>query len=111
MSDETPVRTIDMAPEFMDGLAEIQRFVARQNPAKARRLTTAILDFAYDTVGAFPQAHPRYNHPQHPATEYRRAIFRRDYILVYRVSPQEVVFLLVYSALGGPKELALPAPE
>ena len=111
MSDEVPTRVVDMTLGFMNGLAEIQQFTARYNPLKARRLTTAIMDFAYNTVGAFPLAHPRHLHPEHPTVDYRRAIFRRDYILVYRVTLDEVTFLLVYSALGAPKELDLPAED
>ena len=48
------LRTIDFVPEFLDGLAHLQQYHSQFNPVKGRELSSAILDFAYHTVGSFP---------------------------------------------------------
>lgn len=92
----------------MDGLAAIQLYAGQHDAARGRAISSAILDFAYDIVGPFPQAYPTYAVPEQPEREYRRAIFRREYALLYEVTAAEVSFLLVYSIRQNPGSMVLP---
>ena len=47
------LRTIDLVPEFLDGLAHLQQYHSQFSPVKGRELSSAILDFAYHTWVAF----------------------------------------------------------
>ncbi|HEX8328184.1 MAG TPA: type II toxin-antitoxin system RelE/ParE family toxin [Hymenobacter sp.] len=97
-------RTVNLTETFLDGLAAIQAYQGQAEAAKGRQLSSAIVDFACDVIGAFPHAYPRHHIPQHPDRDYRRAVFRRDYVLIYRVTENEVTFLLIYGARQNPPD-------
>jgi len=104
MSDE-PALSINLAEDFYQGLLEIQTY-ASANGGQGRQLVNAIMDFAYHIVGSAPQAYPVLLVPQQPSHEFRRAVFRKHYILIYQLTATEVTFLLVYST----KQLPPPLP-
>jgi hypothetical protein len=101
-------RTIDMVPKFLDGLADIQRYHSQYNAAKGRKLSSAILDFAYNTVSSFPAAYPLYQVSQYPDREYRRAVFKREFVLIYRVTDTAVTFLVIYGSRQNQAAVVLP---
>ena len=100
-------RTINLVPSFLDGLAAIQAYHGQNEALRGRQLTSAIVDFACDVVGAFPQAYPSFPVPKHPEREYRRAIFRRQHALIYRVTTTEIPFLMIYGTRQLPPDLSL----
>jgi hypothetical protein len=102
------LREINLTPEFLNGLAAIQTYQSQFDAAKGRQLSSAIVDFACDIIGPFPQAYPKHPVPQHPDREYRRAIFRRSYVLIYRVTATEVSFLVIYNTNQNPSGFSLP---
>ena len=66
------------------------------------------MDSAYEIVGEFSQAYPVYEVAQHPDREYRRAVFRREYVLIYRVTETTITFLLAYNTRQNPDDFSLP---
>lgn len=109
MSEHQNSREINLTPTFLDGLAAIQAYRGQFGAARGRQLSSAIIDFACDTIGPFPQAYPKYPVGQHPERDYRRAVFQREYVLIYRVTETAVSFLLIYGARQNPDDLSLPA--
>ena len=99
------LREVNLTPAFLDGLASIQAYHGQFDEVKSRQLSSAIVDFACDIVGPFPLAYPQYHVSQWSERDYRRAVFRREYVLIYRVTDQEVTFLLIYSARQSPPDL------
>lgn len=103
-----PRREVNLTPEFLDGLAAVQAYHGQFDAAKGRQLSSAIVDFACDIIGPFPHAYPKHTVRQHPDRDYRRAVFRRAYVLIYRVTAAEVSFLVIYSAKQNPSGFSLP---
>ena len=81
-----PLREVNLTPAFLDGLAAIQAYHSQFDAARGRQISTALLDFACDIIGPFPQAYPQHPVRQYPERDYRRAVFRREYVLIYRVT-------------------------
>jgi len=79
---------------WMDWLG-FSKYHSQFNAAKAHKLSSAIVDFAYNTVGSFPAAYPPYQVNDHPEREYRRAVFKREFVLIYRVTEAAVTFLVI----------------
>ena len=76
---------------------------------RGRQISSTIVDFALHTVGPFPQAYPLCAVPQHPEQEHHRAVFRREHVLIYRVTPAEISFLPVYGAWQNEADFTVPA--
>ena len=102
------LREVNLTPAFLDGLAAIQAYQGQFDALKARELSSAIIDFACDIIGPFPQAFPKHPVRQHPDREYRRAVFRHTYVLIYRVTATETSFLLIYNTKQNPSGFSLP---
>ncbi|WP_035567303.1 type II toxin-antitoxin system RelE/ParE family toxin [Hymenobacter sp. IS2118] len=103
------LREVNLTPAFLDGLAAIQAYHSQFDAARGRQTSTSIIDFACDIIAPFPQAHPHYPVRQYPERDYWRAVFRREYVLIYRVTDAEISFLLIYGARQRPNDLLLPA--
>lgn len=65
------------------------------------------MDFAYQIIASAPRAHPVYKTVQRPEREYRRAVFRKKHVLIYRVTEVELTFLVVHSVKQSPPPLPL----
>ena len=89
-------RTLAFGQDFLDELLKVEQYLGRFARRRGRLFTKAVVDFAYETVGPLPEAFPRYQHPLLPDAPLRRAIFRREYALLYRVTDEEVVFVYFY---------------
>lgn len=77
------LREVNLTPAFLDGLAAIQAYHSQFDAARGRQISTSIIDFACDIIAPFPQAYPQQPVRQYPDRDYRRAVFRREYVLVY----------------------------
>ena len=104
---ETP-REVNLTPAFLDELAAIPAYQSQFDAPKGRQLSSAIIDFACDIIGPFPQAFPKHNVRQHPDREYRRAVFQHTYALIYRVTATEISFLLIYNTRQNPSGFSPP---
>ena len=103
-----PTREVNLVPDFLDGLFEIQQFAGRASAGAGRRVVQAILDFAYDIIALSPRAFPVYPTTRHSEREYRRAVFRKKFVLIYRIADQELTFLVVHSTRQDSSNLQLP---
>lgn len=103
------LREVNLTPAFLDGLATIQAYHSQFDVARGRQISTSVVDFACDIIAPFPHAYPQYPVRQYPDRDYRRAVFRREYVLIYRVTEAEIAFLLIYGARQRPNDLLLPA--
>lgn len=103
MSEET-ARKLTLVEDFYAGLLEIQQF-ADAHGGKGRQVVNELMEFAYSTIAPQPRAFPVYTVSQHPEREYRRAVFRKKYVLIYRITDAELTFLVVHSTRQNPPTL------
>ena len=54
MSEE--LREVNLTPAFLDWLTAIQAYHGQFDALRGRQLSSAIIDFACDVIGPFPQA-------------------------------------------------------
>ena len=86
-------RRIDFRKAFLDELLAVEQYIGRHDGQRGRAFTKAVVDFAYAVVGTVPEGFAAYRHPLLPEVPLRRAIFRRDYALLYRVSDETIDFV------------------
>ena len=100
-------RTVILTELFMTQLAEIQTYISEQSLNRGRQLTTNLVNFLLDTVAPNPFIFIEYAGKQTPEKIYRRAIFQRNYIIIYKVTETEIIFLVVYHASRNPDSISL----
>lgn len=100
-------RVVNLTELFYNKAADLQAYLAEHDPAFARRFTTELFDFISDVVAPNPYAFVEY--PQRPTPEkaYRRAVFKRTYIVVYKVTDTDLDILTVYHTSQNPDKISL----
>ena len=96
---------------FLNAVHAVDKYFQEQNPARGQRFVRELFELLYEVVAPFPQSQPLFTPlcQRLPGQEFRKAIFRRQYIAVYQVQPDGVLFVLFrHSSLdpnGGFDEL------
>ncbi len=88
----------DFRQKFLDELLRVEKYLGRNGGRQGRAFTQAVFDFAYNTVATIPEGFPAYVHPRLPTVVLRRAVFRREYVLLYQVTGEAVVFVYFHYA-------------
>ena len=84
------------------------RNIFRQfEPKKGRGLTTASANYVLDVVAPNPYIFAEYAGRPTPEKMYRRVIFNRRYIIVYKVTNEPVTFLSIYHTSHNPDSISL----
>ncbi len=100
-------RVVILTADFLEQLADTQTYIAEDNAKRGRQLTTDLFNFLTDVIAPNPFIFMEYSGKPTPEKSYRRAIFRRIYIVIYKVTDSEIVFLTVYHASRNPDSIDL----
>lgn len=100
-------RTVELKESFTAQLAIIQEYSSQFNLKKGRELTTSLINYVLDVVA--PNPYMFAEHAEKPTLEkmYRRAIFKRKYIIIYKVTDERVTFLAIYHTSQNPDSISL----
>lgn len=100
-------REVTYKPSFLDGVLALEEYAARTSRQQGRKLTADLFEFIVSVIEPNPFAFPEYAGRPTPAHEYRRAVFRKEFLLYYRVTDEELKFLQVHHASRNPGSLRL----
>lgn len=100
-------RTIDFREEFMDEVLEVQLFSDSKIKAKGRKFVSEMLDFAMETIATMPFAFPEYIAKPTVDKIYRRAVFQRNYIIIYKVLSNRIEFIKFHHSSRNPDSVEL----
>jgi toxin ParE1/3/4 len=80
------------SPEAIDDLAHLRRYIARENPAAAKRIVDAIVATTENRLTRFPKS----GRPGRVHGTYELVIPRTPYIVPYRIGGDTVEIVRVY---------------
>jgi hypothetical protein len=100
-------RTIYFKEIFTTQLALIQEYVSQYDAKKGCQLTTVLSDFALDVIAANPYIFAEFTGRLTPDNRYRRAVFKRKYVIIYEVVPDRITFLVIYHTSQNPDSVLL----
>ena len=100
-------RSVELKESFTAQLATIQEYISQFEPKKGRDLTTALANYVLDVVAPNPYIFAEHAGRPTPEKMYRRAIFKRKYIIVYKVTDEQVTFLAIYHTSQNPDGVSL----
>ncbi len=102
-------RKVIFKKSFLNNLSKIEQFLGRHQVAKGHAFSAATIDFCCDIIAPFPAAYPAFQRGVDTVESVRRAIFRREYALIYQISPDAVRFLTIYHTRQNPGNRVLAA--
>lgn len=100
-------RIVYLKESFTAQLATLQEYVSQYSAKKGRELTTRIANYALDVVAPNPFIFAEYEARITTEKMYRRAVYKRKYVIIYRVTVTEVVFLAIYHTSQNPDSIDL----
>lgn len=81
---------------FLEQVALIQEYIAQFSEKRGRQLTSDLMDFVVERIPLNPYAFVEYGVMKTPDGSYRRAIFKHNYAIIYRIDADTLIFLDVY---------------
>ena len=99
-------REVLLGEVFLQELALAEKYVGRSDARRGRRFVSELTSFLFETLAPLPYAYPAYVHPATMGQELRRAVFQRDYIVVYEVSDAAVAFVFLHHSSRLPPDLS-----
>lgn len=102
---------VQFTQHFLNAVHAADAYFQAHNPARGQRFVRDLFGLLYEVVAAFPQSQPLFQPlcQRLPGREFRKAVFRRQYLAIYEVLPGRVWFVMFrHSSLdpdGGFEEL------
>ncbi|MEZ4904705.1 MAG: type II toxin-antitoxin system RelE/ParE family toxin [Spirosomataceae bacterium] len=93
--------------KFLDELFSIQEYLNFHGGEKSKYLMEDVIDFCVDIIVSNPFAFPECYFLKTDTQLYRRAIFRREYAIVYKVTPLLIDILTIYHTSRDDRELSV----
>lgn len=92
-------RKLVFKPRFYATIDEVLDFLQEYNSENyIENFLTELNDFIIDKVVPYPESHTEYRWKRTPERMYRRAIFRKKYYIVYKVTSESISFLVFVSS-------------
>jgi len=79
-------RTVTLGEEFVRELELAEKYTGRTVPRRGRQLVSDVMDFILETLAPQPFAYPAFPYSAAPNYRLRRAVFHKQYIIIYEVS-------------------------
>ena len=99
-------REVLLGEAFIQELALTEKYVGRDVAVRGRRFVSDLTSFLFETLAPLPYAHPTYAHPTATGRKLRRAVFRKEYIVIYEVSDAVVVFVFFHHSSRSQPDLS-----
>ncbi len=99
-------REVLLGETFIQELALVEKYVGRDVAVRGRRFVSDLTSFLFENLAPLPYAHPAYAHPVAQGRELRRAVFRKEYIIIYEVSDAAVSFVFFHHSSRSPPDLS-----
>ncbi len=99
-------RTVTLSDEFVRELALTEKYTGRTSSARGRKFTSDVLNFLFETLAPLPLAYPAHEYPEAPDINLRRAVFRKEYVIIYEVSATAVAFVFFHHTSRNSPDLS-----
>jgi plasmid stabilization system protein ParE len=91
--------------KFLDELFAIQEYLNFNGGNKSKHFMESVIDFSIDVIIVNPYAFPECYFLKTTAQTYRRAVFRKDYAIVYKITDELVDILTIYHTSRDDRKL------
>ncbi|RZK19533.1 MAG: hypothetical protein EOO56_13970 [Hymenobacter sp.] len=98
-------REVVFKAAFLDDLSKFEQYIGRFTAAKGHAFTGAVFDFCIDIIAPQPLAFPKFEQENFNDPAIRRAVFKRHYVLIYRIYADAIRFVTLYHAHQHPPDL------
>ena len=89
-------RVLIFKQRFYDSLDEILDYYEQNNSTTfIQKFLKELDETIIDKIAPRPESHPEYKWKRTPDKVFRRAIFRKNFFIIYKMLPNEIQFLLI----------------
>lgn len=92
---------------FLDRLIEIQEYVGRFDAKKGRLFVNQIFNFTLDIIAEQPFGFVKYSSLKHPDSDIRKAVFKKDYLIFYKIEELTIDFIEIIHTSRNPDNILL----
>ncbi len=101
-------RELILRERFLDSLLEIEAYLSQHiGSKKARKFPNDVIGFVSDIILNNPFAFVKYESRFPENFNVRRAVFKKDYCIVYEVTDEKIEILNIYHTSRDPNKVPL----
>ena len=100
-------REIVITQRFLHSLSIIEEYIGQDSERYAKRFATSVFDFIEKVIAPLPEAFPEYSGKPTKRRIYRKAVFKKRYIIIYKVLKTKVEILLIYHGSRNPRSIKM----
>ena len=101
-------RELILRERFLDSLLEIEGYLSQFiGSKKARKLPNDVIGFISDCIVTNPYSFVKYESRFPENSNIRRAVFKRDYCIVYEITDAMIEILNIYHTSRDPNEVEI----
>ncbi|GAB3916098.1 type II toxin-antitoxin system RelE/ParE family toxin [Larkinella terrae] len=100
-------REVVLTSLFITQLAAIQEYFNEINPKQGRKLSTNLFNFITDVIPLHPYMFAEYSGKPTPEHSYRRAVYKKNHLIIYKVSDLKITFLTIFHTSRNPSSIDL----
>lgn len=100
-------RDILFKPNFIAELEEIKEYLGQFGNQPLQNFLTELEYLLTDRIPNYPESYPEYKKKLTPQKEYRRALFKKKYYVIYRVDSTTIDYILIYHSSRNPDNISI----
>jgi plasmid stabilization system protein ParE len=101
-------RELILRERFLDSLLEIEAYLSQYiGPKKARKFPNDVIGFISDIIVNNPFAFVQYESRFPENSNIRRAVFKKDYCIVFEATDETIEILNIYHTSRDPNEVLI----
>lgn len=100
-------RAIIIRLRFLHELALIELYIKQNNAKNAHSFVADCFRFIEKRIAPHPHSFPEYKGKKTKTKIYRRAIFKKKYVIIYKVLKTKLEVLLIYHSSRDPNKISI----
>lgn len=91
-------RDLIFRPGFDEGLSDIYDYLAEFSDRSAKSFVKELWELCTNRIANYPESFPEFKLKKTPGKIYRKAIYRKNYYVIYKLEAKRILFLAIFYA-------------
>ena len=98
-------REVIITEKFQHSLFAIKQYIRQDSEQHAEWFVAGVYSFVERVIAPLPEAFPEYQGKPTIRRIYRKAVFKKKYIIIYKVLKSKIEVLLIYHGSRNPRSI------
>lgn len=98
-------REIIFRTSYLNDLVKLRTFLDEYDSGYADKFVNDTFGFITNAIAPHPEIHPEYRFKRTKYKFYRRAIYKKNYLIIFKLTKKKIELLTIFHANRNPKNV------